>query len=116
MATRGRPDIPILARRVEWDCPNCTQESVTTEARPHTRFHDCPGLGGLAAPFVQKDPNRGRVNVKPIVREDYVGAEEGLRYDEQGRPIMAVVTEYDDGKNDVAVFPAVVPVKMGRVV
>jgi hypothetical protein len=110
----GRPEIPILARRVEWDCPNCTEQAVTTEARPHTRFHDCAGLGGLAAPFVQAAANRGRVNVKPVIREDYVGTEQGLRYDEQGRPIMAVVTEYDDGSNDVAVFAPVVPVKTVR--
>lgn len=104
MPPKKRPEIPILARRVEWDCPRCTELAVTTEARPHTRFHNCPGMGGLTAPLVQVDPNRGSVNVKPVVREDYVGKEKGLTYDEQGRPIMAVVTEYDDGSNDTAVF------------
>jgi hypothetical protein len=49
-----------------------------------------------------------RVSVRPVVREDYEGKEHGLTRDEQGRPIMAAVTEYPDGSNDVAVFaPAV---------
>jgi hypothetical protein len=112
MARTGRPDIPILARRVEWDCPNCTQVAVTTEARPHTRFHVCPGTGGLELPFVQVDANRGRVNVKPVVREDYVGKEKGLRYDAEGRPIMGIVTEYDDGTNDAAVYAPVARIEM----
>lgn len=108
MAYTGRPEIPILANPATlWDCPNCTQTAMTNVASPHTRFHDCPGLGGLSAPFVQQATNRGPVEVKPVVREDYVGGERGLTYDADGKPIMAIVTRYDDGSNDAAVFAPV---------
>lgn len=82
-----------------WVCPNCSVQSVTTEARPHTRFHTCPGLRGLTAPLVQAGT---RVKVTAVEREDYVGGDY-VQTDADGRPVMAVVTERDDG-NDVMVF------------
>lgn len=112
MPTKGRPEIPILPARLDWDCPNCSETSVTNEARPHTRFHVCAGLGGLTTPLVQKSANRGSVRVRKVVREDYVGKEHGLTYDNEGQPIMAVVTDYDDGTNDAAVFAPAVRVEM----
>jgi hypothetical protein len=39
-----------------------------------------------------------------VDRGDYVGAEQGLRTDGDGRPVMAVVTTRDGGQ-DCAVFP-----------
>lgn len=115
MPTKPRADIPILEPRKEWDCPNCVAVDVTTEARPHTRMHACAGFGGLTLPMTEKarvsEHSQGtvkRAKVTPVVREDYEGKEHGLVRDEQGRPIMAAVTEYPDGTNDVAVFaPAV---------
>lgn len=105
------PDPVILEPpRREWDCPNCVQTDITHEARPHTRMHACPGLGGIIAPFVERRPNRGRVAVRKKVREDYVGTERGLRYDEDGQPIMAVETEHPDGHTDLAVFAPCVTV------
>jgi hypothetical protein len=38
-------------------------------------------------------------------RADYVGAERGVRYDGEGRPVMSVITDRWDGSNDCAVFP-----------
>lgn len=100
------PDVPILNPRKEWNCPNCDKQDVTVEARPHSRFHNCPGLGGLSAPFVEKsrNPRKGSTRVRKAVREDYVGSERGCTLDEDGAPVMSIVTEYADGSNDVAVF------------
>jgi hypothetical protein len=74
-------------------------------------MHNCPAFGGLSLPMVANDRAAAHrsgtsttVSVKPVVREDYEGDEHGLVHDEQGRPIMAAVTEYPDGSNDVAVF------------
>lgn len=90
--------IPILTPTHHWVCPNCTVESVTHEAQPHTRFHRCAGLHGLAAPLVEKGI---KVDVRPVEREDYIGTDRVQMH--EGRPIMAVVTERPDGM-DTAVF------------
>jgi hypothetical protein len=52
-----------------------------------------------------------RVSVRAVVREDYVGSED-VRYDGEGRPVMAVVTERDDGM-DRAVFAPTARVTRG---
>lgn len=81
-----------------WTCPNCSTEDVTSEARPHTRYHACPGLNGLVAPMV---PAGTKAEVRAVEREDYIGTERVQLHD--GRPVMAVVTTRDNGQ-DVAVF------------
>lgn len=88
----------ILATRRLWSCPNCALEDVTYEARAHTRFHACAGLRGLTAPMV---PAGTRAKVTTHEREDYIGTEKVQLH--EGRPIMSVVTERDDGQ-DVTVF------------
>ena len=90
--------LPILATERRWACPNCTSESVTHEARPHSRFHPCPGLRGLVAPMV---PAGTRCKVETREREDYIGSDHVQLH--EGRPVMSVVTTRDDGQ-DVAVF------------
>lgn len=104
-------DVPILNPRTDWTCPNCGATDTTTESQPHTRMHACAGFAGLTLPMVAVDRAEAastrlnkRVKVTPVVREDYEAGEHGLTRDEQGRPIMAAVTEYPDGSNDVAVF------------
>jgi hypothetical protein len=47
-------------------------------------------------------PAGTRCKVEAVEREDYVGGED-VQYDDDGRPIMAVVTTRDEG-NDVAVY------------
>ncbi len=44
-----------------------------------------------------------RVQVSINEREDYQG-DDILQLDENGRPAMAVTTEYQDGRKDVAVY------------
>ena len=82
-----------------WVCPNCKAQDVTHEARPHTRFHACAALHGLAAPMV-KAGDRVKISIRE--REDYVGNE--IVTTVAGRPIMSVVTERSDGSNDVVVY------------
>lgn len=92
---------PVLLTPLRrWACPNCKQTAITREAKPHARFHTCAGLKGLTAPFVEEG---SRVQVTAIEREDYVG-KELAQTDDTGRPIMAVRTDYPDGRNDVAVL------------
>jgi hypothetical protein len=81
-----------------WVCPNCHGTDVTHEARPHSRFHNCPKFGGLSMPMVQAG-TRAKVELRE--REDYVGNE--LVQLHEGRPIMSIVTIRDDGQ-DCAVF------------
>lgn len=90
--------IPLLTPIQHWACPNCTVESVTHEAQPHTRFHPCAGLAGLLAPMI---PAGTRAKVTAVEREDYIGSEQVQLH--HGRPVMAVVTERDNGR-DTAVF------------
>lgn len=92
-----------------WVCPNCKQTGhsrveVTRgfAQKPHARFHHCAGLRGLWAPMVTAE---SRVQVTAVEREDYVGEDEGnVPTDENGRPVMAVRTDYADGSNDLAVM------------
>lgn len=88
-----------LATERRWECPNCDHTDVTYEARPHTRFHNCPGLAGLSAPMV---PAGTRCKVEAVERGDYVRGEL-VQTDGNGRPVMSVVTTRDDG-TDAAVY------------
>jgi hypothetical protein len=92
----------VLERETRWACPNCPLTDLTREARPHSRMHQCAGLRGILAPMIEAGT---RCKVEAVERGDYVGSEKGLRYDGEGRPIMAVRTVRDDGV-DCAVFPA----------
>jgi hypothetical protein len=94
-------DIPLLSPETRWECPNCPAQHVTRVAAPSLPFHECPGLRGMLAPYVEAGT---RCKVEAVAREDYAGPEQGLRLDGEGRPIMSVVTTRDDGQ-DCAVFP-----------
>lgn len=106
-------NIPILTPKHEWACPNCSLRDVTTESRPHSRMHACAGMSGITAPMVPaKDVDKNRVQVRALVREDYLGNEVQTQL-EDGTPIMAVQTEYADGRTDCAVHAAVAQAEMG---
>ena len=97
-----------LARITSWACPNCGATDQTREPRPHTRYHTCPRLRGLSAPMVEAGV-RARVFLRE--REDYVGDERVQLDPELGRPVMSIVTEYPDGRNDAMVLA---PTATGR--
>lgn len=89
----------ILTAEQHWVCPNCDQAEVTVGA--DNRFHPCSGLAGLLAPMVLDGV---RARVRAVVREDYVNGED-VRYDCDGRPVMSVVVERDDGRDCVVFAP-----------
>ena len=91
----------IIQPTHRWYCPNCPLEQVTYEARPHSRFHICPGLRGLTAPML---PAGTRAKVYARDREDYVGGEI-VQTDAYGRPVMSVVTERADGQDAIVFAP-----------
>ncbi len=93
------PDSKILRPNHFWSCPNCSTEDVTHDARPHSRFHTCPGLRGLSAPMV---PTGTKAKVIANDRDDYVG-KDIVQTDQDGRPVMSISTIRDDGE-DVVVF------------
>ena len=102
--------MPVLLNVVtHWECPNCPITDVTRGAVAN-RFHNCAGMHGLTAPLV---PAGTRCKVEAMVREDYAGREQGLRYDGNGRPIMSVVTTRDEGQ-DCAVFAPVATAREDR--
>jgi len=95
--------VPILTfpeRR--WECPNCDFEDVTHEAEPHSRMHPCRGLKGLTAPMV---PAGTKAKVEAKEREDYVGDEQ-VQTNNDGRPMMSVITTRDDGQDCAVLAPA----------
>lgn len=89
----------MLSTLRHWHCPNCGLTDITNEARPHSRFHTCPKLRGLTAPML---PAGTSAKVEARDREDYVGTEK-VQTDENGRPVMSIVTTRDQGM-DVAVL------------
>lgn len=91
----------LLTQTHRWTCPNCAAEDVTHEARPHTRFHACPGLYGLTAPMV---PAGTSCKVEAVLREDYVGTER-VQLDSRGLPVMSVVTTRDNGTDAIVFAP-----------
>lgn len=94
-------NVPLLSPPEQrWECPHprCDVTDVTREARPHTRMHQCAGLGGITVPLV---PAGTRAEFRVHEREDYVGDERVQLHG--GRPLMNVTTVRDDGQ-DVTVF------------
>lgn len=93
--------IPVLNAQRHWECPNCTFTDVTQEVAPHSRFHACRGLRGLTSPMV---PAGTRARVSAVDREDYVGSEI-VQTDGEGKPVMSIVTEREDGQDCAVLAP-----------
>lgn len=74
-------------------------------------MHQCPSHKGLDVPLVhvktgtELDPRAQRHRV--MERGDYIGSELGAS------PVMAVRTEYADGRNDCHVFAPTATMKAG---
>lgn len=103
--------VPILDATKWWECPSCSGQHVTQDLRTITPMHHCRAMKGLLVPYVQVHNNhgirRGTVRLVALERQDFEGAEKGLRHDGDGKPVFAVHTERADGSNDCHVFPAV---------
>lgn len=95
--------------RTFWFCPNCKLEDVSLD-RPLpagsvvSRFHNCPRLAGVIAPLL---PKGTKAKVTAVERGDYVGSDL-VRLDGNGRPIMSVITEREDGTDCIVFAPTAV--------
>lgn len=92
-------DVPVLKVERRWHCPSCSSQHVTNRGDVHTPMHNCRSLGGLSVPFIdaaQKGTNRIRE------RDDYIGTSIGTQL-EDGRMVMSVITDRDEGQ-DVTVY------------
>jgi len=89
----------LLSTIRHWECPNCHATDTTKEPKPHTRFHSCPKMGGLTAPMI---PAGTTAKITSHEREDYVG-KDIVRLNDDGRPVMSITTEREEGQ-DVVVF------------
>ena len=110
--------VPILGATQEWECPakHCTRRARTLKPGASAPSHQCPQMRGLVVPFVRKGT---RAEMRAVERQDYIGADL-VQTDGNGRPVMAVETVRDEGR-DVAVYApvaqaalAVPPVKRPR--
>ena len=95
--------VPILNPTQHWECPNCGLQDVTHNAGVGTRYHNCPKLAGLSAPML---PAGTRGHLRAVERGDYVG-KDIVTKDGNGRPIMAIVTEREEGQDCVVLAPTV---------
>lgn len=95
-----------------WACPSCNVTAVSREiVKPGevvSKLHRCAGQKGLLVPFVEvvgvdlaKHSHVHRI----VERGDWAGTEQGLMTDADGKVVMAVQTEREDGY-DTHVFPA----------
>lgn len=101
----------LLEAWQDWECPNCHAGERTLPLPPNaSRMHNCSRLHGLTAPLVRAGSD---CKVIAIERGDYLQGEQ-QRTGDNGKPYMAVETQYADGHTDLAVFPGVAVLKGGR--
>jgi len=91
----------LTPARKLYSCPNCAAEQMLPVVAAGAHMHQCAGLSGLTAPLIASELD---VKVETVERGDFVGAEHGITYDTEGRPVQSVVTTHADGSNDTAVF------------
>jgi hypothetical protein len=87
-----------------WTCPDCHAE--WRSPRPvANRWHHCRSRGGMAVPMV---PDGLHAKIEVVKREDYVGGQSGIRWDNLGRPIAGIHTVSDNQQDAVAFAPRAV--------
>jgi hypothetical protein len=97
--------VPVLKPEQRWECPSCGLQDVTHQARPHTRMHSCKALRGFTVPMARVEGRELKgVTHRVFEREDFVGAEK-VQLDGDGRPIMAIHVERDDGHDTYVYAP-----------
>lgn len=92
---------------MNWYCPRCAAAARTVDAK--VPWHNCSGLAGLTVALV---PEGVSAKVEAVERQDYINGDV-VRFDGNGRPVMAVVTTRDDG-NDVAVYAPAATLSSGE--
>lgn len=98
-----RPPVLLAPPVQRWECPACGLRDVT-RGFVGNRMHNCSRVGGMTVPLV---PEGTRAKITAVEREDYIGEDAGhVQLDENGRPVMAVVTTRDDGQDCTVYAPA----------
>lgn len=99
MERNGQP--VVLERR--WECTHqhCPSSAITRDGRS-TPMHYCRGARGLLVPLV---PAGARGEHRVVEREDWVGDEMVQLDPEKGRPVMAVETTTDRGRDCTVYAP-----------
>ena len=100
-----------------WQCPSCGHQHTTNTAQVVTPLHACPHWAGLAVALVEVHSNHDdtpKVRHRLIMREDYVGREQGIVWGPGGAPISAVHTERADGSHDTHVFAPVAGISVNQ--
>lgn len=93
-------DVPLLRACTIWFCPNCPATARTRPLPPGaSQYHPCAGLHGLNAPLVRAGTD---CQVTAVERQDYLGGDIQAAGDD-GKPYMAIRTDYADGRNDMLV-------------
>jgi hypothetical protein len=94
----------VLNVETNWYCPNCSHTHVSPTALKHAVVHICSGLHGLIAPLIRVGT---KCKIEAREREDYVGSDV-VTLNDEGRPIMAIVTTRDDGQDCRILAPVAV--------
>jgi hypothetical protein len=97
----------------EWVCPNnCSIAPQRTRPLPPNaaRFHQCGKLHGLTVPLVRAGSD---CHAEAVLRPSYVGKELVQTAPEDGRPYMALITRYADGRNDAMVYAPTAAASIG---
>ncbi len=84
---------------VNWECPKCPVKVRKPLVPGHLEYHNCTGMKLLSIPFIREGE---RVKVTANEREDYV-KDEMVQTDAEGRPVMNVIIEREDG-TDCSVY------------
>lgn len=91
----------MIEVNVEWECPACGKTAEVPGAYGKV-VHRCPKMGGLTTPYVRKG---AKAKLSLVMREDYIG-DELVQTDDEGRPVMALITEREDGQDTRVFAPA----------
>ena len=82
-----------------WYCQKCEAAAQTVDAK--VPMHPCPGMAGLMVPLAREGTKIAHFATD---REDYVG-KEIVQTDENGRPVMNVITKRNDGEDCTVYAP-----------
>ena len=99
-------DAVLLSVEKRWECPSCGDQQVTRDPKVVALGHCCKALASLSVPYVQVhglELRKHAARHRAVEREDYISGEL-VQTDGHGRPVMAVNTDYADGRNDCTVY------------
>lgn len=80
-----------------WQCNSCGKLHVTrATGQVVTPMHQCASHAGTWVPFVPAH-DKGVLRIEE--RQDYIGPNSSVLFDANGRAIMSVYTQRDDGED-----------------